>query len=383
MERSEEPGGNPASAKMLMNGVLPEMGVSDAENSSMLWMKANASGERDPSFHSTSYPATDWQYKHSEENLTQQHATIRLIMVGPEGFEPSRRDFSSEGPRLSMFIFCSMKNLNMTDPPEYGSLQLLNVVAFLATVAMNGLANALPLNGRTTAELSDMYPNLFVPAGYVFAIWGVIYLLLLVFAVYQASIKRRREEFLGRIGYYFALSAVANISWLFLWHYEQVLLSVIPMFVLLGSLIMIYIRLDVGRWERSREDRLLISLPFSVYLGWITVAPIANVTAALVKLNWDGFGLGEATWTVLMIGVAVLLTGIVIYTRTDIGYSLVIAWALGGIYAKQRAIPSIFTASLIGIVVILGLLVATSLGLMGQHRKSREPSGIMEEMNRV
>jgi hypothetical protein len=86
MERSEEPGGNPASAKLLMNGVLPEMGVSDAENSSMRWMKANASGERDPSFHSTSYPATDWQYKHSEEYLTLQHATIRLIVVGPEGY---------------------------------------------------------------------------------------------------------------------------------------------------------------------------------------------------------------------------------------------------------------------------------------------------------
>jgi hypothetical protein len=176
---------------------------------------------------------------------------------------------------------------------------------------------------------------------------------------------------------------VANISWLLLWHYEQVLLSVVPMFVLLGSLIMIYIRLDIGRWERSREDRLLISLPFSVYLGWITVAPIANVTAALVKLNWDGLGLGEATWTVLMIGVAVLLTAIVIYTKADIGYSLVIAWALGGIYAKQRAIPFISTASLIGIVAILGLLAAMRLGFLGQHRRSRGPSGTVEETDQI
>ena len=285
--------------------------------------------------------------------------------------------------KLSMFIFPSLKKFNMTSPNDRGALQIVNVIAFLSTVVMNIIANALPLNGKTTAELSDMYPNLFVPAGYVFFIWGVIYLLLLGFAVYQASKKRKHEEFLGRIGYYFALSAVANISWLFLWHYEQVFLSVVPMFVLLGSLIMIYIRLDVGRWERSREDRLLISLPFSVYLGWITVAPIANVTAALVKLNWDGFVLGEATWTVLMIGVAVLLTGMVIYTRADIGYSLVIAWALGGIYTKQRAIPSISTASLIGIVAILVLLAATRLGLMGQHRKSRGPSGTVEGMDGV
>jgi tryptophan-rich sensory protein len=282
-----------------------------------------------------------------------------------------------------MFIFPSLKKFNMTSTNDLRVLQIVNIVAFLSTVVMNVLANALPLNGKTTAELSDMYPNLFVPAGYVFAIWGVIYLLLLGFTVYQASKKQRQEEFLRRIGYYFALSAVANISWLFLWHYEQVLLSEVPMFVLLGSLIMIYIRLDVGRWERSREDRLLVSLPFSVYLGWITVAPIANVTAALVKLNWDGFGIGEATWTVLMIGIAVLLTGIVIYTRADIGYSLVIAWALGGIYAKQRAIPSISTASLIGIVAILGLLAAVRLGFLGQHRRSRGPSGIVEEMDQI
>ena len=282
-----------------------------------------------------------------------------------------------------MFIFPSMKKFNMTDAHDHRGLQFFNVVAFLATVAINVIANALPLNGKTTAELSDVYPNLFVPAGYVFAIWGVIYLLLLGFTVYQASVKRRSADFLGRIGYYFALSAVANISWLFLWHYEQVLLSVVPMFVLLGSLIMTYLRLDIGRWERNLEDRLLVSLPFSIYLGWITVAPIANVTAALVKLNWGGFGLSEAAWTVLMIGVAVLLTGVVIYTRADIGYSLVIAWALGGIYAKQRAIPSISAASLIGIVAILGLLAASGLGLVGQQRTIRGPSGNVEEVNRI
>jgi hypothetical protein len=111
------------------------------------------------------------------------------------------------------------------------------------------------------------------------------------------------------------------------------------------------------------------------------VAPIANVTAALVKLNWDGFGVSEASWTVLMIGVAVLLTAVVIYTRGDIGYTLVIAWALGGIYAKQRAIPSVSIASVIGIVAVLGFLSATRLGLIGQHRISRESSGIKEEVD--
>ena len=269
----------------------------------------------------------------------------------------------------------------MYDSNDYRTLQFVNVVSLLATVIVNGLATTLPLNGKTTAELSDMYPNLFVPAGYVFSIWGVIYLLLLGFAIYQFSPKRRHEEFLGKIGYYFALSALANVSWIFLWHYEQVLLSILPMFVLLASLIMIYLRLDIGRWENTRKDRLLDSLPYSLYLGWITDAPIANVTAALVKLNWGGFGLGEVTWTVVMIVVAVVLTGINILTRRDIGYSLVIVWALGGIYVKQSSIQIISMASILGMALILGLLTAVQFGIFNGGRRALEETGSMDEVD--
>lgn len=280
-----------------------------------------------------------------------------------------------------MFIFHPTKKFSMKDSDGYRTLQFVNVVSLLATVIVNGLATTLPLNGKTTAELSDMYPNLFVPAGYVFSIWGVIYLLLLGFAVYQFSPKRRNEEFIGKIGYYFALSALANVSWIFLWHYEQVQLSILPMFVLLASLIMIYLRLDIGRWEKNREDRLFVSLPFSIYLGWITVAPIANVTAALVKLNWGGFGLGEVTWTVVMIVVAVVLTGVNILTRRDIGYSLVIVWALGGIYVKQSAIQAISMASIIGMALILGLLAAVQFGIFNGGRKALEETSSMDEVD--
>lgn len=227
---------------------------------------------------------------------------------------------------------------------------------------MNILANALPLNGKTTAELSDAYPNLFVPAGYVFSIWGVIYLLLLAFTVYQAFPSRRGEGFLGRIGYLLILSCAFNISWIFLWHYEQVILSLLPMFALLACLIFIYVRLDIGRGHVGRAEMLCVHLPFSVYLGWITVALIANVAAALVSINWDGFGLGEAAWTVIMIAVAVVLTVVNTLIRGDVGYALVIVWALGGIAFRQMAVKAIATASVLGAVMILAVLLIRKAG---------------------
>ena len=244
----------------------------------------------------------------------------------------------------------------MENVEDYKYLQITNIVGFIAVVAVNILANTLPINGKTTAELSDSYPNLFVPAGYVFAIWGVIYLLLLAFAVYQASPKRRGAQFLGKIGYLFGISCAANVVWIFLWHYELVFLSLVAMFALLGSLILIYLRLDIGRGDPPREERLYVHLPFSVYLGWITVAPIANVVAALVSINWDGFGLGEVTWTVVIVSVAIILTLLNIQTRADVGYTLVIVWALGVIIAKQMAIQSIVTTAGLGIIVLVAFL---------------------------
>jgi len=249
-----------------------------------------------------------------------------------------------------------MKISCMNSVEDTKLLQITNIVGFVAVVVVNILANALPINGKTTAELSDSYPNLFVPAGYVFAIWGVIYLLLLAFTVYQASPKRRGAQFLGKIGYLFGISCAANVVWIFLWHYELLFPSLIAMFALLGSLIMIYLRLDIGRDDPPREERLYVHLPFSVYLGWITVAPIANVVAALVSINWDGFGLGEVTWTMALIVVAVILTLLNIQTRGDIGYTLVIVWALGGIIVKQMAIQGIVTTAGLGIIVLVAFL---------------------------
>jgi len=220
-------------------------------------------------------------------------------------------------------------------------LKVANLIAFLATVAVNALANALPINGKTTGELSDLYPNLFVPAGVTFSIWGVIYLLLAVFVVYQIVIPNRSAAgFMEKISLLFILASAANIGWIFLWHHQQATVSLVAMLVLLASLLAIYLRLGIGMQAASWRERLLLHLPFSVYLGWITVATIANVTAVLVHISWNRFGVSEELWTVVILIVVALITLAVLFTRNDLFYALVILWAFLGILLKRLAVDS-------------------------------------------
>ena len=237
-------------------------------------------------------------------------------------------------------------------------LQSVNALAFAVTVVVNGLASSLALNGRTTAEVSDLYFTLVTPAGYVFAIWGVIYALLLVFVVFQTLPSQREKPFLKQISVLFILSSVFNMVWLFLWHYDQIVLSVGLMFALLATLIVIYLRLGIGKSSVSLKERVFVRLPFSVYLGWITVASIANVASALVAVKWDGFGLASDIWAVIVIAVALLITLGVIATRKDVAYSLVIVWALVGIAINQSAYQNIVLAAEISVVSIVVALVA-------------------------
>ena len=248
-------------------------------------------------------------------------------------------------------------------------LQGANVAAYLATVAINAFAKAATLNGRTTGEISDAYPTLVTPSGYVFSIWGVIYALLLAFAIFQALPRSRDKPFLRGIGGLFLLSCAANVSWLFLWHYLQLVLSVILMFVLLGALIAIYLRLRIGRSDVILREKLLVHLPFSVYLGWITVASIANVAAALTAIGWTGWGLSGVAWTDLVIIVALIITLAVIVTRRDIAYSLVIIWALIGIAVKQVGEQGILIAAGASVVIIIITLILARSGMVTKALK--------------
>lgn len=247
-------------------------------------------------------------------------------------------------------------------------LRFGNIAAFAVTLAVNGLAGTTLLNGRTTAQVSDLYSTPFTPAGYVFAIWGIIYTLLGVFVVYQALPKQKDKPFQKQIGALFILSSIFNVVWLFLWQYNYITTSVVLMFALLAMLSAIYLRLGIGKSTASRIEKLCVHLPFSVYLGWITVASIANVAAALVSVGWDGLGLSAETWTIIAMGIALIATLIVIVARRDFAYSLVVVWALAGIAFKQSTSPII---TLIAEEAIAVILVALALSLLAWKLRQR------------
>ncbi|MCL7455255.1 MAG: tryptophan-rich sensory protein [Anaerolineae bacterium] len=236
--------------------------------------------------------------------------------------------------------------------------QAVNVLATIALIVVNALANALPLNGLTTGEISDRFDVYFVPAGYVFSIWGLIYVGLLAFTVYQALPAQRENPRLRRIGYLYALSCVANIAWLFLWHYEVFAWTLVAMGALLLLLIAIYLRIGIGRTRVSPAETWLVRVPYSIYLGWITVATVANVTSVLDYLNWGRWGLSEEVWGVLILIVAGLIASLVSLTRGDVAYVLVILWAYAGIAVKHNNTMSIFvTAIVVATIVALTLVV--------------------------
>lgn len=236
--------------------------------------------------------------------------------------------------------------------------QAVNVITLAITLVVNALANSLPINDLTTAEISNSFPVLFTPASYVFAIWGLIYLGLVAFVIYQALPGQRENPRLRRVGYWFALSNLANTAWIFMWHYQQFVLTEVFMIIVLVSLIMVYERLAIGREQVSGLQRWLVNLPFSIYLGWITVATIANTTIVLFDAGWDGFGIAPAVWAAIMLVIATVITGVMIVQRGDVAYAGVIIWAFIGIVVKQSdtQLVAVTAAVMAGVVVVMLLV---------------------------
>jgi hypothetical protein len=247
-------------------------------------------------------------------------------------------------------------------------LRWANIVAFIITLIVNGLSNTTLIGGRTTAEVSNNYPTLITPAGYVFAIWGIIYVLLGVYLVYQALPSQKDKPFQEQISGLFILVSVFNVIWLFFWQNELLPISVAIIFAFLASLIAIYLRLNIGRSNVGLKEKLCVHVPFSVYLGWVTIATIANIAVTLVSASWDGFGLSPQTWAILVLVVALILDLAVIATRRDIAYSLVFIWALAGIAVNQIANPSIVLTAEIGITIIT-IALAITFAFSRLHRK--------------
>jgi hypothetical protein len=242
-------------------------------------------------------------------------------------------------------------------------MKWLNILAFVLTVLVNGLAGSTTiLGGKTTAEVSDVNPTLITPAGYVFSIWGVIYILLGIFVVFQALPSQKGKDYHRKVGWLFVLSSLLNVVWLFLWQFEYLSISVAVMFLLLITLIAIYLRLNIGKSMVSFREKLAVHAPFSVYLGWITIASIADVAVTLVSVGWDGFGVSQEMWAALIVVIALLITLLVIATRKDVAYGLVIIWAFTGIAVKQSGNQTIFMMTTIGAVIVaIALIVSVSI----------------------
>lgn len=254
-------------------------------------------------------------------------------------------------------------------------LRILNFIALIATITVNGLANTLPINGMLTGEVSDSFQALFTPAGYVFAIWGLIYLALTAFAVYQILPSQKENKRIERIGIWFILANLFNGAWIFAWHYLQFALSLVFMLGLLVSLIAIYLRLGIGVSKTTPKDRWFLEIPFSIYLGWISVATIANVSVVLLDLNWNGFGITETVWTIIMLVIGTVLGLIMTYLRSEVFYTLVLIWAFVGITQNGSGDVLVTTmawagAIALGIFLIIARTIIRRKQLIERYRPS-------------
>lgn len=258
-----------------------------------------------------------------------------------------------------------------------GKIRIITLITFFIMVAVNGLANALPINGKTTGSISDFYENLFAPAGYTFAVWGLIYILLLIYSIYQLDffkngIDRTNSRLLDKIGVIFSISSVANTLWIFTWHYDVIWLSLVLIIVVLLCLILI--NREIVKSNLCFKEKLFIRLPFSIYFGWITVATIANVAVFLVSIGWDGFGIPETIWTIIVLLVGFLIASVTIIKNKDIAYGLVIIWAYVGILIKHSSAngfngkyPSVISA----VSICIAFLVITEIyTLITQNKKA-------------
>lgn len=239
------------------------------------------------------------------------------------------------------------------------------LVTYIAMLVVNGLAGSTTLlGGKNTAEVSDAYPNLFAPAGLTFAIWGVIYLLLGLFFFRAFEIWQTKEPTLpnrkfNRLLRLFSLSSVLNISWLFAWQYEVLGLSVVLMAALLVTLG--YVHSVTTSEKLSRVERFAVRTPFSVYFGWITVATIANITAWLVSIDWNGWGISDVTWTSIILAVGAAIGTVAALYRNDWVYLLVLVWAYFGIlyqHLSPEGFAGQYDSVVVTLSVLLGLLLA-------------------------
>lgn len=257
-------------------------------------------------------------------------------------------------------------------------LKLLTLITFIAMITVNALANILPINGITTGDVSDSYGNLFAPAGITFAVWGVIYFLLALYMLYLFGLFTSDKSkvnigLLRKTGLIFSVSSIANTAWIFSWHYDNIPLSMILMAVILLCLILIV--QSIKKESLSPRERFFVKLPFSIYFGWITVATVANATVLLVSLGWNGLGISESVWTMLILIVAALIGSVTTIKNKDFAYGLVLIWAYAGILIKHTSSDGFagrYPIVIAVIIVCIVLLAASIIYILIPENRGRK-----------
>lgn len=226
--------------------------------------------------------------------------------------------------------------------------QILVIISTIGVIVVNYLATTSQIGGVTPSYISEKYQTVVTPAGYAFSIWGLIYLGMIAFSIYQAF-PSNAERF-SKIRTFYIISCVANITWIYVWHYERLTTSLLAMLTLLISLAIINIKLMD---TEDFKENLLVKLPFSIYFGWVTVATILNVSILLASY---GIQTSEVISIILGCVLIVVATVLGIIIRQKIGiiaYPLTIAWAVTAIAVKQSGKTALMFVSAFAVMALI------------------------------
>lgn len=240
-------------------------------------------------------------------------------------------------------------------------LAIATFIAILATLTVNILSNFFPPRGANIGEIANttLAGVMITPANYAFAIWGLIYLGLIAYGIYQLRPSQRSHPTIQGVNILLIIACIAQIAWVYLFTMQLFWLSVVAMLAILLALIGAYLQLSIGKEKVLRDRKWLAHVPFSIYLGWISVATIVNVASALYVVNWYGWGISSANWTAIMLVVATAIGAIVAIQRADIAFTLVFIWAYIAIAIRQLNTPVIWITAVLG-AIVLGLLLIFS-----------------------
>ncbi len=252
------------------------------------------------------------------------------------------------------------------------SIRQIGVIcATVIMIVINTLGDLIPYNGITSREVGDQLEVYFAPSNYTYSIWALIIAGLIAYSIFQALSSNKEDPFLRKIGWLYVASCLVNSGWMVFWHYKNFFLTMVVILVLMVMLIMIYKKLNIGKEKVKPGMRIFVHLPFSIYLGWITLTLLGNITYFLHAFGWDGFGLDQRIWAVVLIVLSVVTAELIAFNRQDLAFLAVFVWTLAGIAQAQYGVSPVFEAACAAIIFIVIIAIVT---LIVRPRLRKSPS---------